>query len=155
MGIFSKKNKKVNMERNIDLETAYKMVYEDLSSAENPLVNGIFDPNERDEDFMEGIAYLMNKIGIRGYKNDLSVVPKRAVGFTSNVVKSCIKNNILPRMNLKEEQLELVINRLRNTNDKALLFLADELEKNRALVKMCSATTMCEIATGETDYPAQ
>lgn len=149
MGLF-KSNKKAN---NIDLVTAYKMVYEDLCNSDNPLFQGKFDPNEKDEEYLHGIGYVITQIGIKAYKADLTVVPSWFAGFTNNILRSCIKHGTLPKFRLEEEKQNILIRRLRTTDDKVLNFFADMCEKNRVIVKMCDAATMCDIATGKAEYP--
>ncbi len=137
----------------MDLAAAYKMVYEDLWNNGKPIYQGKFDPNENEEAYVDGIKYLLFQIGIKAYGKDLTVVPKRFATATANVVKSCTNNGIFPRSKLDENYRDLLIRRLRTSDDKVLNFFADEYEKNRVLVKMCSQDTMGEIATGKQSYP--
>ena len=153
MAFFRKKtNNDVPRVNNLDLEMAYQMVYDDLWNSGDPVYQGRFDPLKRDDDFMQGVLYVMNMMALNGHNSNKEAGMEKVKAFTTNTLKSYDKAEIVPRNKLDDIKKEIFLNRLRMTDDKVLNYFADEYEKDLVIVKMSHRKYMGEIASGKREY---
>lgn len=141
--------KKQAEQENLTLEQAYQMVFEDFWNSGLPLYQGRFNPTKRDEEFMQGIMYVMNLMALGGYPEDKEKSKEKMKTFTENMHESFERYEIAPGKTLDDIQKEVLINRLRQTDDKVLNYFADEYENNGTVIKMSNSEHMAEIAAGK------